>query len=83
MESPWHTLSINALLSWYLLQNDGIITMGIQSMVEQLYLLMTENYKKGQKRYFSGQNLIFDSVLTCVNVALSLKYNKLTQVRTA
>ena len=83
MESPWHALSINALLSWYLLQNDGIITMGIQSMVEQLYLLMTENYKKGQKRYFSGQNLIFDSVLTCVNVALSLKYNKLTQVRTA
>ena len=57
--------------------------MGIQSMVEQLYLLMTENYKKGQKRYFYGQNLIFHFVLTCVNVALSPKYNKLTQVRTA
>ena len=47
--------------------------MGILSMVEQLYLLLTENYKKGQKRYFSGQNLIFDSALTCVKVALSLK----------
>ena len=57
--------------------------MGIQSMVEQLYLLMTENYKKGKKIYFSGQNYVFDFVLTCANVALSLKYNKLTQVRTA
>ena len=57
--------------------------MGIQAMVEQLYLLMTENYKKSKKRYFSGQNLIFDSVLTCAHVALFLKYNKLTQVGTA
>ena len=57
--------------------------MGIQSMVEQLYLLLTENYKKGKKIYFSGQNYVFDFVLTCANVALSLKYNKLTQVRTA
>ena len=53
MESPWHALSINALLSWYLLPNDGIITMGIQSMVEKLYLLMTEKYKRVKKDIFS------------------------------
>ena len=52
-------------------------------MVEQLYLLLTEYYKKGKKRYFFGQNLIFDSVLTSFNVAISQKCNKVNQVRTA
>ena len=83
MESPSHWLSLNAWLSLYLSQNNGIITLSIQSLVEQLYLLMTENYKKGKKRYFFGQNWIFESVVTCINVAISQKYNKLTQVRTA
>ena len=46
---------------------------------------MTENYKRGKKKllFFFGQNRIFDSVLKCINAAISQKYNKLDQVRTA
>ena len=57
--------------------------MGIQSMVEQLYLLLTEYYKKGKKRYFFGQNLIFDSVPKCIKMTFSQKHITLGQTRTA
>ena len=62
---------------WY------IIIISIQSMVEQLYLLKTENYEKGYKRYHFGQNLIFDSVPTGIKMAIPQKYITLGQTRTA
>ena len=55
----------------------------IESMVEQLHLFKIENYKKGWKRYFFGQNLIFDSVPTCSKVAIPQKHITLGQTRTA
>ena len=64
-------------------KNNGIITLSVHSMVEQLYLFVTDNHKKGEiKVFFFCQNLIFDSVLTSFNVAISQNCNKVDQVRT-